>query len=358
MDGTETAFCTPDIDASVADDTLRTVMTETVIPKANEGVYPDPNPDLKLVAVVSGPTPRSKNIATIDSLLPVKKIDPDTVPPRSISLPYPGPEDSSHSFEPHTESSHSLKPVHQIGGPLHQALFNENTYGLVSLLKTDLNVNELDRQKRTPVHVCALLNDKITAQALLGTGRVDLSMRDAHGRTPLQCALEVGNESLACLLLNNGASLEEVACFIVETMHRMRSPADEKVAHACLAWLSNRNDLRMQNVLVDALVARSGSSTASVTRFLEGTPFRESYIRRSSVQSRSRSMDSRQKASRMGPDASLARLGVEEYFGTSVVASSLENTVRANTLSPVPVIRKSVLWRVSILMNFPGEDFY
>jgi hypothetical protein len=346
MDDTEVASSTPEIDASVADDTWWTSTTGTVREEAHETIASDPNSHLKSVVVPPELTPGS-DIQNIDSLLPVKKADLSMMPPRSISLPYPGPEGSSHAFGPDAEPSHSLQSIRETSGPLHRALLKENTYELVSLLKTDLNVNELDRENRTPLHVCALLDDKITAQALLSTGRVDLSICDTHGRTSLQCALEVGNETLACLLLSSGASIEEVAVFIVEMTHRMRRPAEEKVAHACLAWLSNRNDLRMQTVLVDALVARSGTSTASVTRFLEGTPFRESYIQRSSVRIRSRSMDSRRKATRMGPDASMARLGVEEYFGTNVAASRPENTDRANTLSPISVIHNSVLWRVN-----------
>ena len=308
--------------------------------------YDLPDPDLRLITVTSEPTPRS-DIGNLDTELHTRKHEVGTNPQRSISLPYQGQDESSDAVGPNNDISRSPKSAQQINGPLHQALNDENTYRFMSLLTTDIDVNELCGDNRTPLHVCALLNDKVTAQALLRTGRVDLSLRDTHGRTPLQCALEVGNERMAFLLLSEGANIEEVASFIVEMTHRMRKPAEEKVAHACLAWLSNRDDFNMQNRLVDALVASSGTSTGGVARFLEGTPYRESYVQRSSVRIRSKSMDSREKATRMGPNTSMGRLGVEEYFGTSIAASGIETAARPDTLSPISIIQNSVLWRVS-----------
>jgi hypothetical protein len=305
-----------------------------------------PDPDLRLITVTTEPAPRSK-IDNLDTELHTRKHKVEANPQRSISLPYHGQAESSDAVGPNNDISRSPRSAQQINGPLHQALNDENTYRFMSLLTTDIDVNELDRDNRTPLHVCALLNDKVAAEALLCTGRVDLSLRDTHGRTPLQCALEVANESLACLLLNKGANIEEVASFIVEMTHRMRKPAEEKVAHACLAWLSNQGDLTMQNRLVDALVASSGTSTGGVARFLEGTPYRKSCVQRSSVRIRSKSMDSRKKATRMGPNTSMGRLGVEEYFGTHLAASGGETTARPDTLSPMSIIQNSVLWRVS-----------
>ena len=163
-------------------------------------------------------------------------------------------------------------------GSFHQAIADEDVYTITTLLKSDVDVNEIGRNDRTPMHVCALLNDRVTAQALLHTGRVDLTLHDIHGRTPLQCALEVGHAKLACLLLDYGAKIEDVVGFILEMMDRMRRPVEEKVAHACLAWLWKHNDFRMTNDFINALVAGSGSSAGSIARFLEGTSFRDPYV--------------------------------------------------------------------------------
>lgn len=336
---------TPETEFAVVEQTMTApaVFSDTTLMRES---YDLPDLDLRLISVTSEPTRRA-DIGNLDTELRARKHRVETNPQRSISFPYHGQDESSDAVPPNNDISRSPKSAQQIGGPLHQALIDENTYTFMSLLTTDVDVNELGRDNRTPLHICALLDDTVTAQALLRTGRVDLSLRDTHGRTPLQCALEVGNERLACLLLSKGANIEEVASFIVEMTHRMRKPAEEKVAHACLAWLANRDDLNMQNRLVNALVASSGTSTGGVARFLEGTPYQESYVQKSSVRIRSKSTDSRGKATRMGPNTSMGRLGVEEYFGTVTAASGTETAVRPDTLSPISIIQNSVLWRVS-----------
>ena len=206
---------------------------------------------------------------------------------------FPTPADDRASYEPgiSTGDAHPTDLKQQIHGSLHHALKEEDTYRFMSLLNAGTNVNELGRHHRTPLHVCALLDDRVSAQALLRTGRADLSFRDTHDRTSLQCALEVGHDRLACMLLQHGADIEDVARFVVEMTSRRSKPAEERATHACLAWLSKRNDFEMEARFVDILVTGTGSSPGSTARFLEGTPFREPYVQKSSVRSGSREWD-------------------------------------------------------------------
>lgn len=308
-------------------------------------ILSDPEPDLRLTTVSSEPT-TSSEMWNIESAIHGANAKEDTQKQRAKTIPFRSFDRSVADSRPPNGDPAASDIKKQVNGLLHQALIDENTYKVMSLLTTDIDVNELGRDNRTPLHVCALLNDKVTAHALLRTGRADLSLRDIHGRTPLQCALEVGNESLACLLLQQGANIGDVAHFIIDMTHRMRKPAEEKIAHACLAWLSKQDNFDKENHFVDALVAGSGSSTGGVARFLEGTPFREPFVQRSSLRTRSRSMDGRRRGAGTGLNASRNRSGVEEYFGMDAAVPKVEQHDGSSMLSN-PIIQNSVLWRVS-----------
>ena len=308
-------------------------------------------PDHRLTTVVSQPTTRSE-IQNLDAALYHAQLEDETQATRSKTLPLRTSEKAPDGSRLNETNIPPAKAVRQALGPLHQALKDDHTYKIMSLLSSGIDVNELGHNDRTPLHVCALVNDKVTAQALLRTGRADLSPRDIHNRTPLDCALEVGNDGIACLLLECGANIEDVAQFITEMTHRMRKPAEEKVAHACLAWLSKRNDLDAENRLINALVASSGSSTGSIARFLEGTHFREPYVQRSSLHTRSRSMDSRGRKVGMASNVSSGRLGVDDFFGMDAPPFQSQVRAESGSLSPQAIIQNSVLWRVSRLKKF------
>jgi hypothetical protein len=308
-----TRASTPDADADAA--TIAPVRDTTLTQDSRD--LPGPDSDLRLVNVMSAPALHSK-MHNLDVVSHTSTTEEGTNPQRSVSLPWHGLSKDPNDVEYGRDFSSSTKADVQVNGPLHQALIDENTYRFMSLLTTNIDVHELGLENRTPLHVCALLNDKITAHALLRTGRVDFAHRDVHGRTALRCALEVGNNSLACLIIQYGANIQDLADFIIEMTRRMHKPAEERTAHACLAWLAAKDDWDMQNCLINTLAMKSGSSTGSVARFLEGTPFRDSYIQRSSTHVRSRSMDNRQRAIHAQPKATMGRLGVEEYFGTDV----------------------------------------
>jgi hypothetical protein len=307
-------------------------------------------PEHRLTAVVSQPTTRSE-IQNLDAALYHVKSE-ETQAARSKTLPLRTSEKEPDGNRLVETNNPPAKAVQRAIGPLHQALNDEDTYKILSLLSIGTDVNELGRLDRTPLHVCALVNDKVTAQALLRTGRANLSARDIHDRTPLECALEVGNDGIACLLLECGANIEDVAQFIIEMTHRMRKPAEEKVAHACLAWLSKRGDLDMENRLINAMVAGSGSSTGSIARFLEGTPFREQYVQRSSLHTRSQSMDSRARSAGIPCNVSSGRLGVDDFFVMDAPPSQGKVHAESGSLSPQAIIQNSVLWRVSGLKKF------
>lgn len=304
--------------------------------------------DLGLVNVMTEPIPHFK-MRNLDAASQTSTAEEGTNPQRSVSLPWPGLSKDMNAGEYGRDLSSPTKADVQVNGPLHQALIDENTYLFMSLLTTNIDVNELGLENRTPLHVCALLNDKITAHALLRTGRVDFAHRDVHGRTALRCALEVGNDSLACLTIQYGANIQDLADFIIEMTRRLHKPAEERTAHACLAWLTAKDDWDMQNCLINTLAAKSGSSTGSVARLLEGTPFREPYIQRSSTHVRSRSMDNRQKAIHAEPRATVGRLGVEDYFGTNVAASRTETSTWSDRLSPNRIVQNSVFGTVGTL---------
>lgn len=310
-----------------------------------------PDSGLRLMKVSSEPATPSE-LRSLNAALQDAKLEGGTEINRSKTLPFPALEKKLENNQANQARMSAATTDRPLIGPLHQALIDEDTYRIMSLLTTEIDVNELGRDNRTPLHVCALLDDKVTAQALLRTGRVDLLLRDTHHRTPLQCALEVGNDGIACLLLQHGANIEDVSHFIIEMTSRMRKPAEEKVAHACLAWLSRRDDFKMEHRLINALISGSGSSNGSVARFLEGTPFREPYVQRSGLHIRSRSMESRARGAVMESNASRNRSGVDEFFGMDAPASNSNQYAGSSSLSPNVIIQNSVLWRVSLLKFF------
>ena len=285
----ETESSTPQADLDFAVE-MRTAsptpLDDTMIADPATGTHSDL--DHRLYSVSSQPSTRSE-LQNLDVIQRGVDTEEDAQIQRSNTLPSPAIDKEGDGSR--LLGMRPMKSAQQINGSLHQALKDEDMYTFMCLLNAGADVNELGRHNRTPLHVCALLNDKFSTQALLRTGRADLSLRDIHDRTPLECTLEVGNDSLACLLLQQGAKIEDLARFIIEMTKRRSNPAEEKAAHTCIAWLSKQNDIYMEGRFIDALVTGSGSSAGSIARLLEGTPFREPYEMKSSIQTGSTGFD-------------------------------------------------------------------
>jgi cytohesin len=68
-------------------------------------------------------------------------------------------------------------------------------------------VNTRGRDRRTPLHLAALHEDKALAQVLLARG-ASVNARDIHGRTPLHEVAREGRQDLAELLVASGADAD------------------------------------------------------------------------------------------------------------------------------------------------------
>eukprot|EP01118_Nematostelium_gracile_P007752 TRINITY_DN2533_c0_g1_i4.p1 TRINITY_DN2533_c0_g1~~TRINITY_DN2533_c0_g1_i4.p1 ORF type:complete len:588 (+),score=125.96 TRINITY_DN2533_c0_g1_i4:122-1885(+) len=91
--------------------------------------------------------------------------------------------------------------------PLHEAAQLDNTGCLEILLNQDgVELDALDKDHRTPLHL-ACLNTKEDAAKLLVESNVSLNIKDIDGNTPLHLCAIKGHQSLASLLIRRGATV-------------------------------------------------------------------------------------------------------------------------------------------------------
>ena len=96
--------------------------------------------------------------------------------------------------------------------PLHWATLGNNPKAIKLLIDNQAEVNLKSEFGKTPIHIAAEKNYLDAAKALLASGKIDLTIRDAHGsfygNTPYaRVSGQKGFEEMAKLLKEHGGSL-------------------------------------------------------------------------------------------------------------------------------------------------------
>ncbi|QEN06050.1 hypothetical protein EW093_15585 [Thiospirochaeta perfilievii] len=104
---------------------------------------------------------------------------------------------------------------------LHALVLSGNESKLNEIFKIDTNINELDKNGRTPLHVACESGNITIAQLLIVQG-AKINIQDKQGYTPLHIAIKSGNTQLTKILAKNGADI-----FIKDNLGR--TPYNEAV---------------------------------------------------------------------------------------------------------------------------------
>jgi ankyrin repeat protein len=147
-------------------------------------------------------------------------------------------EDTKRTIKHLTDSIKQLARIRQ--NP-HQELFaaaySGNTNVLAEILKYDVNVNILDRDHQSPLHIAALRNNTNAAKMLVNIGHVNVDVLDEEKLTPLTIAAQKGNAELVSFLINEAHADPNLG----------DAHAFKAIHHAIL-----RKDITMLNILLNA----------------------------------------------------------------------------------------------------------
>lgn len=120
---------------------------------------------------------------------------------------------------------------------LFAATYNGNTNVLAEILKYDINVNMLDRDHQSPLHVAALRSNTNAAKILVNIGRANVNILDDEDLTPLTIAAQKGNAELVDFLINEAQADQNLG----------DTHAFKAIHHAIL-----RRDITTLNILLNA----------------------------------------------------------------------------------------------------------
>ena len=112
----------------------------------------------------------------------------------------------------HTGRNHDMlfKTTPQGHSLLHLAIYGGNLKMITYLLNKGLNIDALDNSGNTPLNTAVKFAHYSEIVKLLIERNATLDHRNAQGRTPLTAALRNGYDTIASLLIQNGANIHTV----------------------------------------------------------------------------------------------------------------------------------------------------
>lgn len=158
-------------------------------------------------------------------------VKPENIPsiePPLVALPYTHDDDSPNGFTElhYAVMENNIEKVSQIiksnpesvfevnvhgNNALHLAVYNNNKKMINILLATDLDVNKVNNNQDTALHIAIDWGYDNSLAALLKEKKTDLNKSDSLGRTPLVMAIENRDRSSIQLLLDHGAVIDKKA---------------------------------------------------------------------------------------------------------------------------------------------------
>lgn len=100
------------------------------------------------------------------------------------------------------------------------------TIRIINLLKP--NINAINEERDTPLHIAAKRDDSEMVKILLDNG-ANVNVKDIFKRTPLHCAAIVDNVATANLLINKGADINYQSSYGLTALHLAATNNSTKV---------------------------------------------------------------------------------------------------------------------------------
>jgi len=127
----------------------------------------------------------------------------------SFSSALSQPENAENETKTTTETEEDTVEDELPSDSLHALVLTGNESKLNEIFKVDTDINEIDSNGRTPLHIASEAGNLQISKLLIMQG-ANVNIQDKQGYTPLHLAIKSSNNSISKVLASNGSFLKYI----------------------------------------------------------------------------------------------------------------------------------------------------